>query len=156
LAIGWAGQAAIIAARANLLPPGFASLEFVALADCGLNLMMGAALWVYAARIPHSAWLAAAAALALIILPRAVMLHLILPYLVLSLGLARPVLPPIPDFSYGTYLYAFPVQQTIVGLLGPATLPLILLSIPVTLACAALSSRLIEQPALRLKASLGG
>jgi peptidoglycan/LPS O-acetylase OafA/YrhL len=156
LAIAWAAQAAILAARANLLPPGLASLPFVALADCILDFLMGATLWVYAARIPHRLSLAAAGALALILLPSATMLHLMLPYLVLFLGLTRPILPPIPDLSYGTYLYAFPIQQTLAALLAPATLPLIMLSIPLTLACAALSWHLIEQPALRLKASWGG
>jgi peptidoglycan/LPS O-acetylase OafA/YrhL len=151
LAFGWAGQAAIIAARANLLPPGFASLEFVALADCALNFLMGATLWVYAARVPQSAWLAGAGALALTMLPSAITLHVVLPYIVLTLGLARPILPPIPDLSYGTYLYAFPVQQTLVALLTPATLILIVLSIPPILACAALSWRVIERPALRLR-----
>ena len=56
------------------------------------------------------------------------------------------------DLSYGVYLYGWPVQQllrTVVPLDTPwATLAL---SMPATLACAWLSHRLVEAPALRLK-----
>lgn len=57
------------------------------------------------------------------------------------------------DFSYGLYIYAFPVQQTFFWL-GGAGLPFELGSLVVvliTLALAALSWHLIEAPALRLK-----
>ncbi len=58
------------------------------------------------------------------------------------------------DFSYGMYLFAFPVQQTVVHFAG-ASLPLpwnIALCFAVTLLCAALSWHLVERPALALKA----
>ncbi len=57
-----------------------------------------------------------------------------------------------PDWSYGLYVYAFPIQQTIVRFdrdIAPATL--FAVSMAATLAAAALSWRLIEAPALRLK-----
>ncbi len=151
LAIAWAAQAAILAARANLLSPAFASLPFVALADCVLHFLMGSACWLHAPVIPRRWCLAGVSAAALWAMPYAPTLHLALPYLVLALGLTRPALPPIPDLSYGIYLYAFPVQQTLVALLAPATMPLVALSIPPTLLLAALSWRLVERPALRLK-----
>jgi len=57
------------------------------------------------------------------------------------------------DFSYGMYLFAFPVQQTVVHLAGPALSHLLDIAIcfSVTLCLAALSWHLVEQPALELK-----
>lgn len=57
------------------------------------------------------------------------------------------------DVSYGLYIYAYPVQQTLIWLSGNQ-LPVgigILASAAVTLLLAWLSWRLVEQPALRLK-----
>lgn len=56
------------------------------------------------------------------------------------------------DYSYGTYIYAFPIQQSILAMM-PNTRPLLLLGItlPITLGIAALSWHLVEQPALRAK-----
>ncbi len=60
------------------------------------------------------------------------------------------------DFWYGTYLYAWPIQQTVVLLLpGIGPWKLFLLALPITLVAAALSWHWLERPALRLKARLG-
>jgi peptidoglycan/LPS O-acetylase OafA/YrhL len=58
------------------------------------------------------------------------------------------------DYSYGFYLYAFPVQQSSVYLLD-ATTPLsnILVAAPLTLVLAVLSWHFIERPALSLRGS---
>jgi peptidoglycan/LPS O-acetylase OafA/YrhL len=71
-------------------------------------------------------------------------------------GLRRLTRPG--DVSYGVYLLAFPVQQTIVllagrGGIGP--LALVVISLPVTYLLALLSWRVIERPALSLKRLLG-
>lgn len=58
------------------------------------------------------------------------------------------------DFSYGIYIYAFPVQQLLImwiGWKGQAYLPMLAISTAVTLALAALSWHFVEAPALRLK-----
>jgi peptidoglycan/LPS O-acetylase OafA/YrhL len=57
------------------------------------------------------------------------------------------------DFSYGTYLYAFPVQQSIIMAMGPSTpVPILLgLAVAATLPIAAASWFGIERPALALK-----
>jgi peptidoglycan/LPS O-acetylase OafA/YrhL len=57
------------------------------------------------------------------------------------------------DVSYGIYVYAFPVQQSVAALWGPGLRPGVMLAIalPVTYALALLSWRLIERPALRRK-----
>lgn len=55
------------------------------------------------------------------------------------------------DYSYGTYIYAFPVQQFAVFLFGPmAPLLNIALALPVTLLLAVASWHWIERPALAL------
>lgn len=56
------------------------------------------------------------------------------------------------DISYGVYLYAFPIQQSIRALWPELSFTVSLLCvIPVTLAAGWLSWRLVEAPALRLK-----
>lgn len=57
------------------------------------------------------------------------------------------------DFSYGTYIYAFPVQQgmALLGLQEKGFLPYLTCSLLLTAVLAFLSYRLVEAPALRLK-----
>jgi peptidoglycan/LPS O-acetylase OafA/YrhL len=57
------------------------------------------------------------------------------------------------DYSYGIYIYAFPIQQAVAGLGGAAwgVLPFIALCLPLVLLAAALSWHLVERPALTLK-----
>ena len=57
------------------------------------------------------------------------------------------------DFSYGMYLYAWPIQQLIVQYLGVTVSPLVVAAAAsfLTLICAILSWKLVEGPALRLK-----
>ena len=55
------------------------------------------------------------------------------------------------DYSYGLYVYAFPVQGFMVWWLGPQTpLANVVLSLPPTLALAMLSWHLVERPSLGL------
>ncbi len=54
------------------------------------------------------------------------------------------------DYSYGIYIYAFPLQGLVVWLYGPqAAWTNIVLAFPLTLACAVLSWHWIEAPALQ-------
>jgi peptidoglycan/LPS O-acetylase OafA/YrhL len=55
------------------------------------------------------------------------------------------------DFSYGTYLYAFPVQQMIMRFIGHPVLPWVLFSValPASLICAFVSWHLVERWFLR-------
>ena len=111
----------------------------------GRLFVLALALWVlsYQAPLPIHALLTGAA----------------FPYLVLflayrGLGLLRPLTRP-GDVSYGIFIWAFPVQQTLLHL-WPGVSPWVLLAValPVTYLIALLSWRLVEQPALRQKAKL--
>jgi peptidoglycan/LPS O-acetylase OafA/YrhL len=56
------------------------------------------------------------------------------------------------DYSYGTYIYAWPVQQTFVALVpGIAPFQLLALSLPFVLLLACMSWHLVERPALGMK-----
>jgi peptidoglycan/LPS O-acetylase OafA/YrhL len=60
------------------------------------------------------------------------------------------------DYSYGVYIYGFPVQQTIIALVGGISiLSLALIALPITLLLAILSWHLVEKRALSLKEGLG-
>lgn len=54
------------------------------------------------------------------------------------------------DYSYGLYIYAFPVQQTLASLVpGIGVAGLFLASAAITLALAVVSWRFVEAPMLR-------
>ena len=84
-------------------------------------------------------------------------LAFIVPPLTIAIGLRSwPGLRNVStfgDLSYGIYIYAWPVQQIGVALLGQQTpyLALLSITIPVTLALAAASWHLVERTALRFK-----
>ena len=85
----------------------------------------------------------------------------LVPYMTIWIGLkAWPVLKDAGrygDFSYGIYLWAWPVQQTVVMLLGKDKPFNVLLSstVIITIAFAFASWNLIEKRALKLKPSTG-
>jgi peptidoglycan/LPS O-acetylase OafA/YrhL len=63
-------------------------------------------------------------------------------------------LAALPDYSYGIYLYAFPIQQLLVMWFGPERLgpwSLFTLAALGSVGCGALSWHLVEAPFLRLK-----
>jgi len=56
------------------------------------------------------------------------------------------------DYSYGMYIYAFPVQQSIVALLpGLSVLTMIVVSFAITLVLAVLSWHVVEKRSLKMK-----
>jgi peptidoglycan/LPS O-acetylase OafA/YrhL len=88
----------------------------------------------------------------------AVLMGLSLPYAVMFLGFRmigwlRPLTSP-GDVSYGVYIYAFPVTQTLVYLGVHEPAPAIGISLPVTYLLAFVSWRLVEWPALKRKQML--
>lgn len=96
---------------------------------------------LYPAHMPKVAWVA-------------------LPYVVLTIGLAStPYLrrsARFGDLSYGIYVWAFPVQQLVVHVLGIQRMAVnLLLVLAFTVPLAWLSWRLVEEPSLRLKSRFG-
>lgn len=121
--------------------------------------LAGSLLWAFADRVPVSGWLALLAvatigvtgafgqAYALGALPLA--------YLCMWLAVRLPLqrVGRVNDISYGVYIYAFPVQQVLV-LYGGASHGIVVyiaLTVALTFPLAALSWRLVEQPAMRRK-----
>ncbi len=130
----------------------------------GLFYAIGSLLFLYRELVPLS-FIAALAGLALWVVTfgtgaMTVVGQLTLPYAVLVFGYRGPeivdrVMRRIGDISYGTYIYAFPVQQTIIHYdTGIDPVSLIAYTVPITYACALLSWRLVERPALRLRRRL--
>ncbi len=121
----------------------------------------GATVLVLADRVPHSKWLALLAAVALVadfLLPRPLMAvyAAALVYLVLWFAYARlPALRfynRVGDYSYGTYVYAFPIGQCVAAAFPGATATVIaLIALPITLAFAIPSWHLLEKPMLDRK-----
>ncbi|MDG4767033.1 acyltransferase [Solwaraspora sp. WMMD406] len=123
--------------------------------------LLGATARVYMHRIPMDGKMAAVAAAimtaSLVVGGFAVVGLPCLAYLVIFAGVALPErftrIGRKRDYSYGIYVYGFPVQQ-IVALFGGAQLGLtgyIALSLAGTLALAAASWHLIEEPAMTLR-----
>jgi peptidoglycan/LPS O-acetylase OafA/YrhL len=130
------------------------------------SFLIGAALFVHRDRVPLNGWLALASTLPLLLTghtaARELGLVIGLPYLVLYAALAHPLAfdprRAFGEWSYGIYIFAFPVQQSLVALLGTGIGPwgLTALALPPTLLLAALSWRFVEAPALRLRRRMRG
>jgi peptidoglycan/LPS O-acetylase OafA/YrhL len=81
---------------------------------------------------------------------------LLLPYVVLLLGYRTSHLVRLPqrlgDYSYGIYIYSFPIQQAVVQWLAPSQGWItFVVSAPIVLALAVASWHFVEAPALTLK-----
>jgi peptidoglycan/LPS O-acetylase OafA/YrhL len=120
----------------------------------------GVVLWLFRDRVPWnrvSGALSLAAAILLYILP-ATRAFAMLPtaYLTVWLGLCNPRpswLAGKADYSYGVYLFAYPLQQ-LLWLWPPLRPPMVnaIVATFLALVAAALSWHLVERPALRRKA----
>lgn len=147
-----------------ILPLWIAALAFTAIAPSepwayfALAFLSGGV--IVLARIPMRAAAAAVCALAIILATAAgVGMTLVLAtcgaYLLVWLATSTrpiPITDRIGDLSYGTYLWAFPVQQTVALVTGSvAWWANAGLSLPIILALAALSWHLVERPALTWK-----
>lgn len=136
-------------------PYGDATYAFV-----GLPFAYGAALYLWRQQVPLSpvvlvalaglAWLAQGT---LAWLP---LLQLALSYGVLLIGFAPAprllVYNRLGDYSYGMYIYAFPIQQLSAPLVaGGSPWVMVALALPLTLGCAVLSWHLVEAPGQRLR-----
>jgi peptidoglycan/LPS O-acetylase OafA/YrhL len=137
------------------LPPRVMSLH-----DLSLPFVFGMAFWLWRDRLPLTLW-AVAGLLGAASLARGTSLGT--PLLVAFLAYATfwaGFVPKGPirawnrlgDYSYGMYVYAFPLQGLAVWLAGPLTpMANVALALPVTLVFAILSWHLVERPARALR-----
>ena len=128
--------------------------------ELALLFGLGSLAWVWRAALPVSA-AGAVAAVALVVWnpggwPRGALFAPLLAYTVLVAAyhprLQWHAFNRVGDYSYGLYVYSFPVQQMLMhryAALEP--MGLLALSLPLTLGVAACSWHLLERPALALK-----
>jgi peptidoglycan/LPS O-acetylase OafA/YrhL len=153
----WASCAALLCffgAAALLKLP--ARLEL--LADLGLPFFAGSLLYVLRHRVRLSWPLALAAIVATVALSAQPFFRALIPLALVYLAFCAAHLPTgrirlynrLGDYSYGMYIYAFPVQQLVThyGALSPVTN--MAAAFPLTLILAILSWHLVEKPALSL------
>jgi len=128
--------------------------------DLVLLFALGSLACVWRKAIPISLALAAAALLLVIANPadlaRGALFAPLLAYIVLVAAyhprLAWPAFNRLGDYSYGVYVYSFPIQQTLVQRVpGIEPAPLFAMAMSLTLVVAALSWHFLERPALSLK-----
>ncbi len=131
--------------------------KIMLLQTLSLPYVAGMAAWVWRDRIPLSFWGIVVLALAWLAVRQTAVAY---PALIGLLFYATFWLAYVPqgwlrgynrlgDFSYGMYIYAFPIQGLVVWLFGPTTPAAhIALAFPLTLLLAILSWHLVEQPAL--------
>jgi peptidoglycan/LPS O-acetylase OafA/YrhL len=132
--------------------------------DLLLLFALGSLACVWRAAIPVSPAMAAIAVLLVIVNPaelaRGVLFAPLLAYVVLVIAYHPRVVWPafnrVGDYSYGVYVYSFPIQQTLVQRIpGIEPVPLFALALALTLVVAVLSWHWLEQPALGLKSRFG-
>jgi peptidoglycan/LPS O-acetylase OafA/YrhL len=124
----------------------------------------GVALKVLERRVPVSGWIAGALALAMAcFMPSRtyfpIAYKLMLPYLIIYLALVpfhgRRRVRETGDYSYGIYIYAYPVQQSLAAVLKHNNpLQMFCFSYPTVFALAFLSWHLVEKHALHAKEEL--
>ena len=160
LALAWFGWGQQISAAP---PLGLAVLPAGYTVHLALWFFTGSAYWFWRDRIHYRADAAVALAVLCWLTQQtsagSVLLHAALPYMLIAVATLdvrwMAHFGQRGDFSYGMYLYAFPVQQTLASF-GGATWPLpgfMAASFGATLACAIASWHAVEYPALRRKRS---
>lgn len=131
------------------------------IAYLGAFFFAGATMYLYLQRVPLSAWLAVAMGIATLTVTESTiempLLWVALPYMAIVFAYKAPLLfrkTNGKDYSYGIYIYAFPVQQSVslIGYLhGWSWLSVLLSAAGITLVLAGASWHFIEKPALSLK-----
>lgn len=138
----------------------FGILGADAAAACFVSFLFGALVCVYRKVAPASVLPALALIAAALFVPNEATAQLIglagFAWFVLWLGLAAPRIPwvdnTLGDPSYGIYIYAFPIQQLVVLLVGAgAPWLLFAISAPATFVAGLASWKLLEAPILARK-----
>ncbi len=134
----------------------------MASARLGSAFLIGMAIYLWRDRLPVAAWIALAALpvwLVLGVSPSAELaMNVMIASVLFWLAFGRLGLPTgsaLPDWSYGIYIWHYPVMQTVVHL-HPSANPWLIFGVaaPVTAVIAALSWRYVEKPSLAQKTGL--
>lgn len=143
----------------------FMGIKTIWLVKYGSFFIVGSLYYIYRSHVVLKDWLAVAALggilLSSVVGGQFVAALIGLPYLVLYLALVPTRylsrFGARGDFSYGMYIYAWPVQQAIIAMAPQRTelLALIALEFPIIIMLAAVSWYGIEKPSLRLKHRFG-
>ncbi|MFJ9693493.1 acyltransferase family protein [Kitasatospora sp. NPDC101183] len=141
--------------------PGAGRLTWHLLTGLGFTFLLGAACRLHARRVPLDDRAAAAAALALLGTLRwggfAAFGQPALVYLLFWAAARLPrwcrAVDAVGDFSYGVYVYGFPVEQALAlrGFAAYGQLGFFACALAVTAALGALSWYVVEEPAMRLR-----
>ncbi|MEX0828212.1 MAG: acyltransferase [Haliea sp.] len=136
------------------------SRRIVLLADLGFPFIVGIFFFYYRERIPvmfsASLILFAASTLFIDTFIFNEVFYLTIGYFLLNIGFLRSLrfdqYNRLGDYSYGVYIYAFPMQQLAIHYFGPMTPQMnMIIAFPITLIFAILSWHLVENRALSLK-----
>jgi peptidoglycan/LPS O-acetylase OafA/YrhL len=129
-----------------------------------LFFVIGSCFWVWRSRIVYSHGLALVMVGVLYLFAdqpfRTAAFYVGLPYIVMYTAFTTNIViskyQDLGDYSYGTYIFAFPIQQSIVAILGVSISPsrLFWFAAPITFVLAFLSWRFVERPALGLRKRL--
>lgn len=129
--------------------------------DLGIYFFVGAAMFFARQSLPQRIWVGVAVLLVATFVPAGFVQKLLLwfgiPYAAISFATRAPAIffdIKGLDYSYGIYIYAWPVQQLLSqwGLArGEPFVVVVLMSVLSTVALAALSWHFVERPSLRFK-----
>jgi peptidoglycan/LPS O-acetylase OafA/YrhL len=129
-----------------------------------LSFLYGVAMYLYRDKLFHTKTmgiLAAVICFALLVNSATdYLVPAVAAYLTVYLGLLRPKLNAFlksGDYSYGIFLYGFPIQQAVAQVLGPAGHHWywnLVISLPLTVGIAMVSWHLVEKPALVIRPRL--
>jgi len=147
-----------LSVRPDALELSFLSLPVVLTLKFGIFFYVGSASYLFKEKIILNTLVFIIALIILYHYNDDLALYLTLPYIILYFAFAidSKILKnwgKFGDFSYGLYVFAFPVQQMIMHYLGKnISLPIFFITAYLTtLSLAIISWNLIEKPALRLK-----
>lgn len=152
----WIGAGAVVAFAAFYMVP-FDSLTLITVQGFSLPFVIGATIRVW--QIPIRLWVLAPLIAGAVLLHGTPLFHEALALNVTYGALVLAFMPlrlarrynAVGDYSYGFYIWAFPVQQTVANCWDLTPLAHIAVALPITLIFAIGSWHLIEKPALALR-----
>ncbi|MGF6708175.1 acyltransferase family protein [Pseudomonas frederiksbergensis] len=144
--------------------PIYGTVDILVAVKYGVFFLIGSAIWANRYRIPFNGSLAIISFSVLVVGSffghKLIFLYCGLPYVLVYFAYFRRVfvggMRKLGDVSYGAYLFAFPIQQSLIAICGGAINPwaLAVASGTLTVFIAWISWRYIEKPAIMLKSKI--